>query len=116
MPWWFWILLWLFLLAASALFLVLCGIRLFRGFMGLVDEAGEAAARLHPPAGEPLVDEPPGASRKAAGTAALFRDPAVERDEYDAGRAARVEARRSARVARKKRRGQPQRISDLDLS
>lgn len=120
MPWWSWILLWMFLAAASALFVVLCGIRLFRGFMRLADDAGAAMDRLTlgtrdgPPNGAPE-DAGGGesADREPAGAAALFRDPYDARLEYDAGRWGRREARRRRRIARKRRAGQPQRWRDL---
>jgi hypothetical protein len=114
MPWWFWTLLWLFLLAATALFLVLCGIRLFRGFMRLLDEAGEAADRLHLGEAAPLT-APEDPDRPEPGLAAVFGDPQEARRFRDAGKAERREARRRRRVEAKVRRGQPQRVRDLDL-
>lgn len=117
MPWWFWILLWMFLAAAAALFVVLCGIRLFRGFMRLADDAGKALDGL----GLGALDLAPdggageaGAPRPSpVGTDALFRDPAEARLEYRAGKWTRREARRQRRIARKRRAGQPQRWRDL---
>lgn len=114
MPWWFWVLLWLFLLSGSALFLVLCGIRLYRGVMRLLDDVGESADRLQL---GPLDAVPDGgeAGGPGNGPAAVFRDPAQVRSEYVEGKAGRREARRVRRVEGKKRRGQPQRIRDLHL-
>ncbi|GAA3689791.1 hypothetical protein GCM10023081_29040 [Arthrobacter ginkgonis] len=114
MPWWFWILLWMFLAAAAALFVVLCGIRLFRGFMRLADDTGQAMDRLGLGALEgdavPAARAPGGAP---VGTDALFRDPGEARLEYQAGKWSRREARRQRRIARKRRAGQPQRWRDL---
>ena len=116
MPWWFWILLWMFLVAAAALFTVLCGIRLFRGFMRLADDAGKAldGLGLGVPEG---ADGGASAGRETGsapvGTDALFRDPGEARLEYRAGKWSRREARKQRRIARKRRAGQPQRWRDL---
>jgi hypothetical protein len=114
MPWWFWILLWMFLAVAAALFVVLCGLRLFRGFMRLADDAGRALDGLGLGTlqgdGTPAGREPGGAP---VGTEALFRDPDEARLEYRAGKWSRREARRQRRIARKRRAGQPQRWRDL---
>ena len=117
LPWWFWVLLWTVLALATLLFLVLAGIGLFRGFMALAHEAGEAMDRTGSamdadPANH---DYPEPADRAPAGVAALFQDPDATRQGYDAGKLRRATARRNTRVQRKALRGQPQRVSDLEL-
>ncbi|GER22096.1 hypothetical protein NCCP1664_05930 [Zafaria cholistanensis] len=115
MPWWSWTLLWMFLAVAAALFVVLCGIRLFRGFMRLLDDAGEAMDRLRP--GAPRESARGDAGRAPAGVPvgveALFQDPGEARRHYRDGRRDRREARRERRIARKRSAGQPQRWRDL---
>lgn len=117
LPWWFWALLWTVLVLATLLFLVLAGIRLFRGFMALAHEVGEAMDRT----GESLDadaadrDYPEPSDRTPAGVAALFQDPDDARQGYEAGKLRRATARRDTRVQRKALRGQPQRVGDLEL-
>ena len=106
MPWWFWILLWMFLAAAAALFVVLCGIRLFRGFMRLADDAGRGRG---PPAPRPRTARRHARRRTrrrdpVGNRRALFRDPSEARLEYATpARRSRREARRRRRIARKRR-------------
>lgn len=116
MPWWFWVLLWIVLLLGTVLFLVLAGIRLFRGMMRVVDEASLAMDKLSVP-----FDRAPEAATAATapdaanGPGSPFRDPDLVREEYEAGKEARRLARRDARIAVKYAKGQPQRVSDLHL-
>lgn len=117
LPWWFWVLLWVVLVLGMLLFLVLAGIRLFRGFMKLLEAAGEAGDLMSSamePAADP-VDYGVLPERAPAGVAALFRDPDEAREAFDAGKAQRIENRRVRRVERKAARGQAQRFADLDL-
>lgn len=105
------------MILGTLLFLVLAGIRLFRGFMRLLDETGQAGERLAA-AMEPSttpIDYGVLPERAPAGVAALFRDPDEAREAYGAGKAQRIENRRARRVARKTLRGQLQRYADLDL-
>ena len=117
LPWWFWVLLWIVLVLGMLLFLVLAGIKLFRGFMRLLDEVGEAGDKLgrsmEPAIGPIDYGDLP--ERAPAGVAALFRDPEEAREAYDHGKVARKENRRARRVERKTLRGQAQRFADLDL-
>ncbi len=117
LPWWFWVLLWIVLILGMLLFLVLSGIRLFRGFMKLMDEVGEAGDRIgtamETPAGP--IDYGVLPDRGPSGVAALFQDPDDARASLEAGKARRVEVRRVRRVERKALRGQAQRVADLDL-
>lgn len=114
MPWWSWILIWIALVAVSLLFYVLLGIRLYRQAMAALKDLGAAGAKLGhlvPAAGGDY--RPPAA---AASDAAVFASPAQMRHDYDASKASRKEARRQRRVQRKRDRGQPQALRDLDLS
>lgn len=117
LPWWFWILLWAVLALATLLFLVLAGIRLFRGFMALVGDVGEAMDAVGTAMGadaDPR-EYPAVADRMPSGVAALFQDPDTARAAREDGKLRRITARRDARVQRKYRRGQPQRVADLEL-
>ncbi len=117
LPWWFWVLLWAVLALATLLFLVLSGIGLFRGFMALAREAGEAMDRAGAAmdADAEAREYPEPSDRTPAGVAALFQDPDAARQGYEAGKLRRTNARRGARVQRKSLRGQPQRVGDLEL-
>lgn len=115
MPWWSWILIWVALVAVSLLFYVLLGIRLFRQFMATVKDltaAGEKLGHLQP-AEAPAESADPG--RPGPGSA-VFASPAVMRHDYEASKSARREERRRRRVQRKKDRGQPQALGDLDFT
>ncbi|MFL4474765.1 hypothetical protein ACIPVK_12265 [Paeniglutamicibacter sp. MACA_103] len=117
LPWWFWLLLWVVLALGTLLFLVLAGIRLFRGFMALAGDVGEAMDRV----GASMDADPEPRTypeipdRTPSGIAALFQDPDDARAAHDAGKLRRSAARRNARIERKTRRGQAQRVSDLEL-
>jgi hypothetical protein len=115
MPWWSWILIWIALVAVSLLFYVLLGIRLYRQFMATVKDLGDAGARLGSlgPAASP--EEPADSSRVVPGSA-VFASPVVMRHDYEASKSARREQRRRRRVQRKKDRGQPQALGDLDFT
>ena len=117
LPWWFWVLLWTVLVLGMLLFFVLTGIKLVRGFMKLVNEAGEASEKVSEalePSDE-LIDYGVLPPRAPAGVPALFRDPQEARDTFDLEKEQRIEVRRARRVAGKAQRGQPQRVSDLKL-
>ena len=114
MPWWSWILIWVALVALSLLFYVLLGIRLFRQFMATVKDLGAAGEKLGhlgpmamPDASDPATP-PPGA--------AVFASPTLMRHDYEASKSSRREMRRQRRVQRKKDRGQPQALGDLDFT
>jgi hypothetical protein len=115
MPWWSWILIWVALVALSLLFYVLLGIRLFRQFMATMKDlgaAGEKLGHLNPPE----VQESPGDPEGPRPGSAVFASPAVMRHDYEASKLARREERRRRRVQRKKDRGQPQALGDLDFT
>lgn len=115
--WWFWVLLWVVLILGTLLFLVLAGIRIFRGFMKLLDEVGEAGDRVGTAmdiAAEPI-DYGVLPERAPSGVAALFQDPESVRAAVEARKAQRIAIRRMRRVERKALRGQAQRVGDLGL-
>ncbi|MGN7200247.1 hypothetical protein [Arthrobacter sp. SAFR-044] len=114
MPWWSWILIWVALVAVSLLFYVLLGIRLFRQFMATMKDlsaAGEKLGHLNPVD----VQESTGTRQPLPGSA-VFASPAAMRHDYEASKSARREDRRRRRVQRKKDRGQPQALGDLDFT
>lgn len=109
MPWWFWILLWVALAATALLFYVFVGWRLVKSFMALMRQARQSADQLVPEGGFgsaelPLHPQPlPG----------VFQDPTAARAHWEAGKAARREARRARRVERRLANGQPRALRDL---
>ena len=118
MPWWSWVVIWIALVALSLLFFVVLGVRLFRQFMTTTKELGEAGerfGRLPSAAPDPGPAEAADLARPVPGSA-VFASPARVRDDYEAAKAARGEARRLRRVQRKRDRGQPQRLHDIEFS
>lgn len=115
MPWWSWILIWVALVALSLLFYLLLGIRLFRQFMATMKDLGAAGEKLGHFGPFPDPEEPGGDGTPAAGSA-VFASPAAMRHDYEASKSSRREARRLRRVQRKKDRGQPQALGDLDFT
>jgi hypothetical protein len=128
MPWWSWILIWIALVALSLLFYVLLGVRLFRKFTTTLRELGEAAdrfSRLPSPVGADAATVTAGsgtgveagadaAPRPTPGDA-VFASPARMRHDYHASKFSRQNARRLRRIQRKKKRGQPQALHDIEL-
>jgi hypothetical protein len=117
MPWWSWIVIWIALVALSLLFFGVLGLRLFRQATTTLTELGEAADRFSslpsPAAG---AGDPGGADealRPAPGDA-IFASPARMRHDYHASKIARQNARRLRRIQRKKDRGQPQALRDIE--
>lgn len=119
MPWWSWILLWVALVAVSLLFYGVLGVRLFRKFMATVKDLGTAGGKLGhlaplPEAARTAV--PGSAEERAPAGSAVFASPADMRHDYEASKSSRREERRLRRVQRKKDRGQPQALADLDFT
>ena len=134
MPWWSWIVIWIALVALSLLFFGVLGFRLFRQATTTLTELGEAADRfstLPAPAGTGTVSAAgsTAASSTAAGAGdpgsadeslrpapgdAIFASPARMRHDYHASKLARQNARRLRRIQRKKDRGQPQALRDIE--
>jgi hypothetical protein len=128
MPWWSWILIWIALVALSLLFYVVLGVRLFRKFTTTLRELGEAADRfssLPSTAGASSGPGPDGATPgtgvgadAASGPApgvAVFASPARMRHAYHASKLSRQQARRLRRIQRRRDRGQPQALRDIEL-
>lgn len=128
MPWWSWIVIWIALVALSLLFFVVLGVRLYRQFMATVNELGAAGERFgHLPSGPdasgsvavhvgPLDSDSAGGAAALEPGSAVFAPPALMRHEYHASKLARQEARRIRRIQRKRDRGQPQALRDIELS
>ncbi len=115
MPWWSWILIWVALVAVALLFYVLLGIRLFRQFMATMKDLSAAGGKLGHLGPIEALEETGDPSRALPGSA-VFASPAVMRHDYEASKLARREERRRRRVQRKKDRGQPQALGDLDFT
>jgi len=129
MPWWSWILIWIALVAVSLLFYGVLGVRLFRQFTTTLRELSEAADRfshLPAPAGPDAMGPDAMPATAAAGSAgraalesapgdAIFASPARMRHDYHASKFSRQEARRLRRMQRKKDRGQPQALRDIEV-
>ncbi|MFJ5956290.1 hypothetical protein ACIQC5_10060 [Paenarthrobacter sp. NPDC092416] len=115
MPWWFWILLWIALIALSLLFHGWLGVRLFRRFMATVRELGDAGKRFSTisPRNE-TSDVEPAEVRPEPGSA-IFASPDQMRHDYLTAKAFRQEVRRKKRVQRKAERGQPQSLHDIEF-
>jgi hypothetical protein len=119
-PWWFWVLLWVALLVCSAAAAVGAGFWLVRKALRAVRDAGESLGRVAAPSG---FAERAAARSEDSSTAAafpdpggaVFSDPDEMRRAYAEGKAARQEARRRRRIARRAQRGQAQSLRDLEL-
>ena len=125
MPWWSWILIWIALVSLSLLFYGVLGLRLYRQATTTLRELSEAADRfshvpsLADPGSGPAAadfDAPGGADaapRPVPGDA-VFASPAGMRHDYHASKFSRQNARRLRRIQRKKDRGQPQALRDIE--
>ena len=129
MPWWSWILIWIALVSLSLLFFGVLGLRLYRQAMTTLEELGEAAerfSRVPSPSAPEAVPATADAGAEASaldGTDtgprpvpgdAVFASPARMRHDYHATKFARQNARRLRRIQRKKERGQPQALRDIE--
>ncbi|WP_426002712.1 hypothetical protein ACPFL9_11285 [Paenarthrobacter sp. NyZ202] len=116
MPWWFWILLWIALVALSLLLHLTLGYRLFRKFMATVHELGDAGQRFgNLPQPQETSDVERAGNTPAPGPA-IFASPEQMRHDYVTAKAFRQEVRRRKRVERKAGRGQPQSLHDIEFS
>lgn len=125
MPWWSWIVIWIALVALSLLFFGVLGLRLYRQATTTLEELTEAAERFSqvpsfadPGSGHTAADaDAPGgadaAPRPEPGSA-VFASPARMRHDYHASKFSRQNARRLRRIQRKKDRGQPQALRDIE--
>ncbi|MCC3271468.1 hypothetical protein MUK71_08870 [Arthrobacter zhangbolii] len=108
MPWWSWILIWLALAAGAAAFYALIGYRLFQRFLGILREFETASAKL-----SFSVPETVSSTVVEEGGGGIFMEPATARTSYEAGKAARRDARRQRRIERRTAKGQPRAWRDL---
>lgn len=118
MPWWSWIVIWIALVALSLAYLLLLGIRVWRGFSATLKSFEDAGDRLggyqrqkaaeYEALSVERTGPPPGS--------AVFASPVQMKDDYTAAKAARVAERRRRRIARRAERGQPQSLRDMDLA
>ncbi|WP_427131644.1 hypothetical protein [Pseudarthrobacter sp. S9] len=123
MPWWSWIVIWIALVALSLLFFVMLGIRLFRQFMTTLKELGEAGERFTHLPSRPHTSDPDTGSTGTGATAgprpepgaAVFASPARVRHDYHSSKKSRQDDRRLRRIQRKKDRGQPQALRDIEF-
>lgn len=122
---------WIALVALSLLFIGVLGVRLFRQFMAVTKELGQAGDRFSTLGPAPATSGSAvvqvgavGSDGEAAAAgpglaaqpgSAVFAPPEMMRHNYHASKAARQEARRNRRVQRKAERGQPQALRDIDL-
>ena len=138
MPWWSWIVIWIALVALSLLYFGVLGLRLFRQATTTLSELGEAADRFStlPAPASPAgttgtgttgtgttgtgsaagASDPAGADEplRPVPGGAIFASPARMRHDYHASKLARQNARRLRRIQRKKDRGQPQALRDIE--
>jgi hypothetical protein len=115
MPWWFWILLWIALIALSLLLHVTLGFRLFRKLMATVHELGDAGKRFSHISPSPETSDVEAPERHPEPASAIFASPEQMRHDYLTAKAFRQEVRRQKRVQRKAERGQPQSLHDIEF-
>ncbi|POH73333.1 hypothetical protein [Arthrobacter glacialis] len=117
MPWWFWILLWIALIALSLLFMAFLGLKLWRQASATMrtftDVSDERAAywdqQLSKATVEHVTEE-----RTVVPGSAVFASPEEMKDDYLATKEERRFARLQRRVARRKERGQLQSLRDIE--
>ncbi|TDK28025.1 hypothetical protein E2F48_02680 [Arthrobacter crusticola] len=112
MSWWMWLVLWIALVAVSALFLLAVGFRMFRKAMATLDEFGEASSLLDaaPPAhasGAAVVEA------SGSPVPAVFAQPAQVRQANHEARLLRQGRRRERRIRRRAENRRPQLLRDL---
>ncbi len=113
MLWWMWIVLWVALVAVGAIFLAVVGFRVFRRGMRTLGEFGEAMDRLevNPPSDDDAA--PRSAGVPGIPVPAVFSRPEDVRAARETARLRRADDRRSRRIVRRARRGQPQLLQDM---
>jgi hypothetical protein len=116
MPWWFWTILWIALVALSLAYVLLLGIKAWRDFTATAKSLEDAGSRLDRYRREKAA-EVEGRFVADAGSpgAAVFASPEQMKDDYTAAKAARVSSRRRRRFAGRAERGQPQSLRDIEL-
>ncbi len=116
MPWWSWIVIWIALGALSLAYLLLLGIKVWRGFSataGAFHDAAEMLSRYRRTAEETYDGGPVTIARPAPGRA-VFASPEQMKEDYTASKGARQSERRRRRVARRSARGQLQSLRDIE--
>ncbi|WP_162149094.1 hypothetical protein [Arthrobacter sp. H41] len=117
MPWWSWIVIWVALLALTALFILFLGFRVFRGAMSTLREFEVAADRVQVNTGRTVVDSDDESDADGAGEStlvpAVFSTPDEVRATNARGRTQRIGRRRAARVRLRAERNQPQLLRDM---
>jgi hypothetical protein len=113
MLWWMWIVLWVALVAVSAIFLVAVGFGVFRRGMRTLGEFGEAMDRFEVNAPTDAAGPPRAAGVPGIAVPAVFSAPEDVRAARELARTRRLDDRRSRRVLKRERRGQPQLLRDL---
>lgn len=113
MDWWFWILLWVALVALALLFFGILAVKLFRSFTAMLAEVEAAGTRLGSTG--PGVGDGGGAVDAGSRPVpeALFRNRREAKLYYLSSKLQRQEQRRLRRMDRKLQRGQPQALRDL---
>ncbi|MHA7262266.1 hypothetical protein ACX80W_03565 [Arthrobacter sp. TMN-37] len=108
MSWWMWLVLWIALVAVSALFLLAVAFRVFRKAVSALNEFEQATAQLAPP---PLAAGTEGGSPGAV--PAVFADPGEVRRANHEAKLLRRWRRRERRVHRRAEHRRPQLLGDL---
>ncbi|MBJ2119723.1 hypothetical protein I6N91_01865 [Arthrobacter sp. MSA 4-2] len=112
MSWWMWLVLWIALVAVSALFLLAVGFRVFRKAMATLDEFEKASSLLDaaPPsrASDATAGEAPDAT-----VPAVFAPPAEVRRANQEARLLLQGRRRERRIRRRAENRRPQLLRDL---
>lgn len=113
MPWWSLIVIWVALLALTALFILFLGFRVFRGAMSTLGEFEAAADRLQLNGGQTFADTDSDGRNGSAFVSAVFSTPDNVRTANASGRTERIARRRAGRVRLRAERGQPQLLRDM---
>jgi hypothetical protein len=113
MFWWMWIVLWVALLALSALFLLAVGFRVFRKAMATLREFEEAAARLEPAPAAGASDTGAGSAGSGSRVPAVFSHPDEVRAANRDAKRLRQGRRREHRIRRRAEHRRPQLLHDL---
>ncbi|MCZ2404169.1 hypothetical protein IV498_13515 [Paenarthrobacter sp. Z7-10] len=122
MPWWSWIVIWIALAALSLAYVLLLGIRVWRGFSAMLksfedtgNQLEEYRDRRAAELAEELDHAQPDQHRPLPG-AAVFASPQRLREDYAVSKAARQSERRRQRVHRRAVRGQRQSLRDTEMA
>lgn len=108
-----WVVLWVAVVAVSAIFLTVVGFRVFRRGMRTLHEFGEAMDRfeMNPAGDDDGTPSRPGLP--GIPLPAVFAEPGEVQTAHGLAKLRRIDDRRSRRVRRRTERGQPQLIQDM---